>query len=136
MMKRYFTPEEANELLPFVVEDIHRLQETKDAFVGKAMRLREVRLLAQAHPTDAAEDEIFRLETEMEFLQLEAKTLTESIHMKGAELKDIDTGLVDFPGLIEGKEVLLCWKMGEERIAYYHGLNDGFRGRKPIPGGE
>jgi hypothetical protein len=67
---------------------------------------------------------------------MEAKTLVGSLQLKGAELKDIDMGLVDFPAWIDGEEVLLCWKMGEERVGYYHGLNDGYRGRKPIPEGD
>ncbi len=56
----------------------------------------------------------------------------DSIHRKGEELKDIDLGLVDFPAVINGEEVLLCWKRGEETITHYHGLHDGFAGRKPI----
>jgi hypothetical protein len=55
-----------------------------------------------------------------------------SFEMKGIELKDIDIGLVDFPTLIQGHEVLLCWRQGEERINYYHSRQDGFSGRKWI----
>ncbi|MEJ2307316.1 MAG: DUF2203 family protein, partial [candidate division WOR-3 bacterium] len=44
-----------------------------------------------------------------------------------------DIGLVDFPGLIEGREVYLCWKSDEEDIQFYHGVEEGFAGRKPIP---
>jgi len=52
--------------------------------------------------------------------------------MKGAQLKDVDMGLVDFPALMNGEEVLLCWKLDEESVSHWHGLNDGFYGRKPI----
>jgi hypothetical protein len=47
-------------------------------------------------------------------------------------LKDIDRGLVDFPALLDGQEVLLCWRQGEERIAHYHGSEDGFAGRRKL----
>ncbi|MGO9834362.1 MAG: DUF2203 domain-containing protein [Polyangiaceae bacterium] len=50
----------------------------------------------------------------------------------GAVLKDPRTGLVDFYGLMDGKLVWLCWKYGEDGVSHYHGLDEGFSGRKPI----
>ena len=50
----------------------------------------------------------------------------------GVLLKDPDAGLLDFPALREEREVLLCWRVGEEDVSYWHGLSDGFAGRKPI----
>lgn len=52
----------------------------------------------------------------------------------GCQLKDIDSGLVDFPTLYRGKEVYLCWKLGESSISFWHNVDDGFRGRRPIDG--
>jgi hypothetical protein len=52
------------------------------------------------------------------------------IHELGAIVKDPDTGLVDFPALVEGEEALLCWRLGEGEIRYWHGLEEGFAGRK------
>jgi hypothetical protein len=134
MGKRLFTLREANELLPFIRDDIVRLQLTKKDFVQKALALRELRLQHEQVSKDPPESALFELETSMEFLQMEAKVLSDSIRLKGAELKDVDTGLVDFPAVIDGEEVLLCWRQGEDRIEYYHGRDDGFRGRRPIPG--
>ena len=54
------------------------------------------------------------------------------IGASGARLKDPETGLVDFPARLDGREVLLCWRLGEERIAWYHDAEAGFRGRKPL----
>jgi len=59
----------------------------------------------------------------------------DKIQETGCLVKDIDEGLIDFPSLIEGQEVLLCWKSGERRIEYWHGLEDGFAGRKRLDGG-
>ena len=56
----------------------------------------------------------------------------ESVHEIGCLVKDLDTGLVDFPTLFRGVEVYLCWKLGEKEIAFWHGMEEGFRGRKPI----
>jgi len=54
------------------------------------------------------------------------------IQATGCLVKDLDEGLVDFPTLRDGEEVYLCWKLGEERIAYWHGMEEGFAGRKPL----
>jgi hypothetical protein len=50
----------------------------------------------------------------------------------GVQVKDIDTGLLDFPTLRDGREVLLCWRVGEGEIAYWHDVDEGFAGRKPV----
>jgi hypothetical protein len=56
----------------------------------------------------------------------------EEIQRNGCLVKDIEEGLVDFPSMREGQEVYLCWKLGEKRIAWYHGIDEGFAGRKPL----
>ena len=53
-----------------------------------------------------------------------------AVHQRGAIVKDVDTGLVDFPARLHGEEVLLCWRLGEEQVAHWHGLEEGFAGRK------
>jgi hypothetical protein len=54
------------------------------------------------------------------------------IHEYGCLVKDLDAGLIDFPTLFNGQEVYLCWKLGESGIQFWHGVEEGFRGRKPI----
>jgi hypothetical protein len=56
----------------------------------------------------------------------------ESVQQHGCILKDLDEGLVDFPTLFRGEEVYLCWKVGEPTIQFWHGVSEGFQGRKPI----
>ncbi len=58
--------------------------------------------------------------------------LREELDDIGCELKDYRVGMVDFPARIDGRDVLLCWKMGEERVAHWHELDAGFAGRQPI----
>jgi hypothetical protein len=60
------------------------------------------------------------------------KSSIETIHEVGCVVKDLDIGLVDFPTLFRGEEVYLCWKMGESSIQFWHGVDEGFAGRKPI----
>jgi hypothetical protein len=60
------------------------------------------------------------------------RSAVERIHATGCVVKDIDVGLLDFPSRINGQEVFLCWRLGEDRIRFYHGMDEGFAGRKPI----
>lgn len=60
------------------------------------------------------------------------KQSLEQVQETGCVVKDLDIGLVDFPTLFKGREVYLCWKLGEEDITYWHGVEEGFAGRKPI----
>ena len=50
----------------------------------------------------------------------------------GVDVKDPDQGLIDFPAVRRGREVLLCWKLGEDEVRYWHGVDEGFAGRKPL----
>jgi len=63
---------------------------------------------------------------------LKLKGAIEGVQEFGCVVKDLDMGLIDFPTLLRGEEVYLCWKLGEPKIAYWHGVDEGFRGRKAI----
>ncbi len=60
-----------------------------------------------------------------------ARALDE-IQSRGVQVKDLDLGLLDFPSLREGEVVLLCWRVGEDEIGYWHGMDEGYAGRKPL----
>ncbi|SDN28419.1 hypothetical protein SAMN04487897_102381 [Paenibacillus sp. yr247] len=130
-VKKWFSLEEANEMLPFVDQELKKMQGLKRNFEEKYTELRKQKNELAEKP-GAEKDPFFVMEAELEFIQIEARGLIQNFQLTGVELKDIETGLVDFPALIEGQEVLLCWKQGEDRIRYYHGKDDGFAGRKPI----
>jgi hypothetical protein len=72
-----------------------------------------------------------RKQEEQRVLQ-RAKDSVEEIQALGVQVKDLDSGLLDFPCAVDEEIVLLCWKLGEPRIAHWHGLEEGFKGRKPI----
>jgi len=63
----------------------------------------------------------------------EINAIIDAIHGEGVQVKDLERGLVDFPAVIHGREVLLCWELGEPSVMYYHDLTAGYIGRKPIP---
>lgn len=60
------------------------------------------------------------------------KALVDNIQQSGCLVKDLDMGLIDFPALLNNQEVYLCWKLGEPRIDFWHGVSEGFAGRKRI----
>jgi hypothetical protein len=60
------------------------------------------------------------------------RTAIEEVQEFGCVIKDLDMGLIDFPTLLRGVEVYLCWKLGEPKIGFWHGVDEGFRGRKAI----
>jgi hypothetical protein len=124
--KKYFTLEEANRLLPEMKVELEALQTIKHRFESRYIELQRWK----KHGRD--EMEIFSLECELDFLQIESKTHIQNIFNRGVELKDIELGLIDFPAIIEGEEMLLCWKLGETGIRFCHGIHEGFSGRKRI----
>ncbi|RNB88369.1 DUF2203 family protein [Brevibacillus nitrificans] len=127
MSKKYFTPEEANELLPYVRAELSFMQEAKRTFYKLYQQREEVKKLL---PVD--ESELFAVECRLEFMEMEAKMRITRLLEKGVQVKDVDIGLFDFPAMINGEEVLLCWREGESEITHYHGLHEGFQGRKKL----
>ena len=73
-----------------------------------------------------------RLRFEHDNLAESLKTALERIQSTGCVVKDLDAGLLDFPAMINNEEVYLCWRLGEDRIRFYHRQDEGFSGRKPI----
>lgn len=73
-----------------------------------------------------------KLRIERNSIEEELRDKLDRIHSTGCIVKDLDVGLLDFPARIDGEEVYLCWKLGEDRIRFYHSQSEGFAGRKPI----
>jgi hypothetical protein len=73
-----------------------------------------------------------RRRAELDKAVQDTKDALAEIDSIGVQVKDLDIGLLDFPCMVDDEVVLLCWKYGEEKIEYWHGLEEGFRGRKPI----
>jgi hypothetical protein len=105
-LTHFFTPEEANRALPEVRNLVQQVVELKKSIDRSVDRGRS---------------------EEMSKLSL----LISKIEERGAELKDADIGLIDFPALRFSEPVYLCWKLGEEEVLFWHG-SEGFRGRKPL----
>jgi hypothetical protein len=134
MAQRYFTPDEANELLAEVRPAAEELVVHRRALiVATARRARLVGRIA-GNGGDFDPQEPRQLQEELEREGAAVAEALERLEGLGVVVKDADRGLVDFPALREnGEEVLLCWQVGESEIAYWHGLEEGFAGRKPLP---
>lgn len=124
-----FTVEQANRTLPLVrriVEDIvreHRRWE--DAIVQLDLLLSGVTVQTQDPQAVALEREIQAIAREIDGFQRELESL-------GIQLKDRRTGLIDFPSELDGRPVLLCWRLGEPSVQFWHDVDSGFAGRQPL----
>jgi hypothetical protein len=129
---RLFTPGEANALLAEVRPLAERLVERKRALDGaEADRAALLGRIAgnggDLTPSDVA-DAVARVDREAAAIG----ALVEELQGLGAQVKDLDLGLLDFPWEREGEIVLLCWRVGEDEIGYWHGVEEGYAGRKPL----
>lgn len=132
-MSRYFTLAEAERLLPEVNRVMGEAIECFAAHQEAESKLQDaMRRIIMLGGSIADRDSFTELNAQKEGAAAALKIAIEHIHSLGCQVKDLSLGLVDFPTLYHGDEVLLCWRYGEERIEYWHGLEEGFRGRKPI----
>ena len=134
MAQRYFTAEEANELLPEVRLVAEELVEHRLAARAVAAKRAQLVTRIAGNGGDFDPQEPRELEEDFERETAAMVEALERLERLGVIVKDADRGLVDVPALREsGEEVLLCWQVGEDEIAYWHGLEEGFAGRKPLP---
>lgn len=135
MTNKIFTLSEANALLPQLKEDLLKLQTMTTEFEEQYLELQNKKAEYERSPfrKEDAQDPFFEAESQLEFMRIEVKLLIENFNRKGVQLKMINPGLLDFPSVLEGKEVLICWKQGEEQITHFHGYDEGFMGRKKHP---
>ncbi len=133
MAQRYFTLEEALALLPRLTEMLETLRSRRQELRELERRLAEryqQRVRGNGHVRGG--DELGQLRRELEAGLAQLNEQVAAIHALGVEVKDVDQGLVDFPSLREGREVYLCWRLGEPTIAWWHELETGFAGRQPL----
>jgi len=128
-----FTLDEAQSLLPVVESLLNRAIEAKEAAGGLQEEIGDLArriFVTGGMFIDLAAQQKRRIA--LEALVQRAKESLEEIDSIGVQVKDLDTGLLDFPCILEGETVLLCWKRGEPRIEFWHRIEDGFAGRQPI----
>lgn len=118
--KKCFTVAQANSALPYVsrvVEDITQVY---------------ARIIELRRGADRPEGPEPDTEKEYEKTMDRLSELVDELHAVGVELKDFELGLVDFPAIHQGRDVLLCWKRGEADIGHWHEVDAGLAGRQPV----
>ena len=123
--KRHFSVDEANSLLPHVLSVFERIQA-----IGVDLEKHQKALdkLHERAPGNGGSKKSSDLLTLSEAIT----RLMQGLEEQGILIKDVQGGLIDFPHIREDREVFLCWKMGEKKVAYWHEIETGFRGRQPL----
>ena len=130
---RHFTPDEANAALAEVKPLVEQMVAQREEHVAALARQEELEGHIRGNGGGIPPAELAQVAAEVERVERELAKTIDAIAAHGAEVKDPDEGLIDFPALRHGETVLLCWKLGEDEIHYWHRVDEGFGGRKPLP---
>ncbi len=130
-MRRLFTLEEARALLPRVREIARELRERKREY----NRHHEALAILSSRAGTAAghlREPLARHQEAVDRLAADLHALVAEVSALGVEIKGVEEGLIDFPAVRDGRVAYLCWKLDEPDIAFWHDLETGFRGRRPL----
>ena len=132
MANYFFTIDEAQENVQWLAETFKGIGPLRK----QASTLHdEIRLLVDRMGGNGgrkSHDHLVKLNNDMQEVSSQIEQVVDSISQRGILVKSVDPGLVDFPYNRDGHEVYLCWKEGEDQIRYWHNIESGFAGRKPI----
>jgi hypothetical protein len=131
-MARHFTVEEANELLRTVRPLVERMVEQRREVTHHLERKEELSDLTQTNGGGFPPRLPSEIDTALDVAAGELQRTIEELTGLGVQIKDLDSGLVDFLSYRDGEEILLCWQLGEDEIAWWHTLDGGFAGRRPL----
>jgi len=131
MAAKRFTLEDAEALLPYLAPALYQLQRVKHEHDEALQHLTALgqKTKSNGHGMDTG---LAQARQTVDRTSALINGLIEKVQEMGCELKDPDTGLVDFRAERGGREVYLCWKLGEEHVAHWHELDTGFAGRQPL----
>ena len=130
---RHFTPEEANAELEHVRPLVEQLVATRQEHAAALERQEELEQKIRGNGGGIPPAEIAQATAEVDAVARRLARLVDEITTHGVQVKDLDSGLIDFPARHHGETVLLCWQLGEDEIAWWHRVDDGFAGRRPLP---
>ena len=122
--ERHFTVAEANALLERVEPMIRSLRAARDQLTDSELH----EALADAAPANGGGDPGRRVGEAF----LAVRSLLADLQELGLVIRDLDRGLVDFPAILDGREAYLCWELGEDEIEFWHDLEAGYGGRRPL----
>jgi hypothetical protein len=131
-LARTFTPDEANAALIDVRPLAEQMVEAKRALDAAQEESDVAARSISGNGGGIPPAELAALHQQLEHRATVLAGIVSELHELGVQVKDLDSGLVDFPSLRGGEPVLLCWRVGEDEVAFWHGLEDGFAGRQPL----
>lgn len=134
MRLRLFTADQANALTPYLEVKTKRIRTLKSELDAATERQEILDLIADSGADEDNPDVRARedLERRVDKLSQELQTEVEAVEARGCVVKDLEHGLIDFYTLLGDRLVFLCWKSGEEEVAYWHPLQGGFSSRQPL----
>ena len=131
--ERRFTLEEAQQLLDSELRALaERMVEERAKSRDLESRWRKLVIAIGSNGGNMERPEVRDLQEAVEASHAELKEIVARFTAEGVQVKDMDRGLIDFPAWVGDQDALLCWHVGEERIAFWHSPEDGFAGRKPL----
>jgi hypothetical protein len=130
---RHFTAAEANAALPVVRPLVEQLVARRREHLAALVRQEELERKVRGNGGGIPPAALAAATAAVGDAARELALLVDEIAEHGAQVKDLDEGLIDFPAWHAGETVLLCWRLGEEEIGYWHRIEDGFAGRHPLP---
>ena len=130
---RHFTPDEANAALAHVRPLAEQLVSARAEHIAAIERQEELERKIRGNGGGIPPATLAAATEEVDALACRLAKLVDEINEHGAEVKDLETGLLDFPALRNGETVLLCWHPGEDEIGFWHGIAEGYAGRRPLP---
>lgn len=132
-MPRYFTVAEAERALPEVEQALRDILFHRDEYRKANEELdKHTRRIRMAGGSRVNPGPLLAVRARRDTSAAALKNAAERVELAGALLKNVEIGLIDFLSRYRGQTVCLCWKLGEDRIGFWHGLEEGFKGRKPI----
>lgn len=130
--KKFFTVAEANAALPLVRAIVRDIAELANELRERHERLNHLRPRERGGRSEAHQEELLQAEAEFERGQGRMQEYETELKQLGVELKDYFTGLIDFPCWLNGREVYLCWRLGEPEVGHWHEIDAGFAGRQKL----
>jgi hypothetical protein len=132
MAERIFTVDEANAAVAELRPVVARMVEHGRSLAAAQRRQTQLVTQIAGNGGDLQPSDFRELAAEIQAEADAVAACAEEINAAGAQIKSLEEGLLDFPARRDGEDVLLCWKLGEDEIAYWHGVDEGFAGRKPL----
>jgi hypothetical protein len=131
-LQQTFTPDEANAALTELRPLVEELVAEKRALDEAQERADEVSSRISGNGGDLPPAQLAEVHDLVSRRATALARMLEQIQSLGVVVKDLDSGLVDFPSVRDGEDVLLCWQLGEDEVAFWHRYEDGYAGRRPI----